>query len=102
MTQPLACDMTAIPADQREAHHALVRRMVDETAKSVQELRDGFELQFAASEYYAVAEYVGRERLRCPLLESGLLVPPGGAPLELRLKVAAEGGGLIRAELGVR
>lgn len=41
MATPFACDMTAIPASERGAHHALIRRLMSEAVEEITELRDG-------------------------------------------------------------
>ena len=63
---PFACDMTAIPAQDRPAHHALTRRLVGEAMAELRELPDGLAFRFAADEYEAVSAFVSRERLCCP------------------------------------
>jgi hypothetical protein len=47
MSISFACDMAAIPPEERGAHHALIRRLMPE----------------AAEEYDAVTQFVARERL---------------------------------------
>ena len=41
MPAPFACDMTAIPAEERGAHQALIRRLLDKTVQTISELPDG-------------------------------------------------------------
>jgi hypothetical protein len=91
--------MTAIPADQRGAHHALIRRLLTDAVKEIRDLESGFALRFPEEEYDAVAEFVARERLCCPFLSFTLEVFPERGPLWLTL--TGEGGAreFIRAEL---
>jgi len=99
MTIPFACDMTAIPAEQRGAYHALVRRLMTEAVEEISELPDGLAFRFPAEEYDALTEFVGRERLCCPFLTFALEVSPDRGPLRLRLTGAAGAKDFIRAEL---
>lgn len=85
MSVPFACDMLAIPPDQRAAHHSLVRRLISEALEEISEEWDGFALRFAADEYDNVVEFVSRERLCCPFLRFTLEVTPTRGPLRLRL-----------------
>jgi hypothetical protein len=101
MPVPFACDMTAIPAAQRGAHHALIRRLVAEALEEVQELPNGLALRFPADEYEPVTEFVGRERLCCPFLGFTLEVGPERGPITLKLTGAEGVKDFIRAELGL-
>jgi hypothetical protein len=99
MSVPFACDMTAIPAEQRGPHHALIRRLMTEAVEEISELPDGLAFRFRAQEYDAVTEFVGRERLCCPFLAFGLDVSPDRGPLRLRLAGAEGVKEFIRTEL---
>jgi hypothetical protein len=91
--------MTAIPAEKRGAHHALIRRLMTEAAEEISELPNGLAFRFPAEEYDAVTEFVGRERLCCPFLTFELDVSPDRGPLLLRLTGAEGVKDFIRAEL---
>lgn len=99
MSVPFACDMTAIPAEQRGAHHALIRRLMTHTLEDISELQDGLAFRFPAIEYDAVTEFVGRERLCCPFLTFALEVSSDRGPLRLRITGADGAKDFIRAEL---
>jgi hypothetical protein len=99
MLTSFACDMTAIPAEKRGAHHALIRRLMTEAVEEISELPDGLAFRFPAKEYDAVAEFVGRERLCCPFLTFALAIAPERGPLTLRLTGADGVKDFIRAEL---
>ncbi|HYF39181.1 MAG TPA: hypothetical protein VD930_05805 [Gemmatimonadales bacterium] len=101
MTIPFACDMTAIPPEQRAAHHALIRRLMTEAVQEISELKDGLAFRFPAEEYEAVTEFVGRERLCCPFLDFTLELSPDRGPLLLRLTGAEGVKDFIRAELNL-
>jgi hypothetical protein len=99
MTTPFACDMTAIPAEQRGTHHRLIRHLMTEAAEEIRELSNGLAFRFPAEEYDAVAEFVARERLCCPFLAFTLEVQPDRGPLLLRLTGAEGVKDFLRAEL---
>ncbi len=99
MSIPFACDMTAIPREQRGAHHALIRRLMTEAVEEISELPDGLSFRFPPEEYDSVAEFIGRERLCCPFLSFTLDISPERGPLYLRLTGAAGVKDFIRAEL---
>lgn len=91
--------MTAIPAEQRGAHHALIRRLLTHAVEDISELPDGLAFRFPATEYDSVTEFVGRERLCCPFLTFTLEVPADRGPLHLRLTGPEGVKDFIRAEL---
>jgi len=99
MTLPFACDMTAIPAGERAAHHALTRRLMTEALAELRELPDGLAFRFAADEYDAIVRFVSRERLCCPFLRFTLELAPDRGPIWLRLTGAEGVKAFIRAEL---
>jgi hypothetical protein len=100
-TTPFACDMTAIPAEQRGTHHALIRRLMTQAVEEIRELPDGLAFRFPAREYDAVTAFVARERLCCPFLTFTLEVAPDQGRLTLRLTGAEGVTAFIRAELGL-
>jgi hypothetical protein len=99
MPVPFACDQTAIPAEERVAHHALIRRLMTHAVEEIAELPDGLAFRFPAHEYGAVIEFVGRERLCCPFLRFALDVSPEHGPIHLRVTGAKGVKDFIRAEL---
>ena len=99
MTTPFACDMTAIPVEERPVHHALIRRLMTEAVGETRELPDGIAFRFLAEEYGAVTQFVARERLCCPFLRFTIEVAPEQGPLWLRLTGPAGVTAFIRAEL---
>jgi hypothetical protein len=46
MPIPFACDMIAIPAEQRAAHHALIQHPMSEAVEEIRELPDGLVFRF--------------------------------------------------------
>jgi hypothetical protein len=99
MSISFACDMAAIPAGEREAHHALIRRLVTEAAEEIRQRPNGFTFRFPAREYDAVTQFVARERLCCPFLRFALEVEPDRGPLRLHLTGPDGVAPFIRAEL---
>lgn len=101
MTIPFACDLRAIPAAERAAHHHLTRRLMSKEVEEIQEMPDGFgfSFRFAAEEYEAVTQFVFRERLCCPFLQFTLEVTPARGPLWLHLSGPAGVKPFIQAEL---
>lgn len=82
MSIPFACDMTAIPPEQRDTHHDLVRRLMTESVEEISELTHGLAFRFSAEEYDAVTEFVGAgaAMLSHPHLYVGRLPRPRPAP----------------------
>lgn len=99
MPIPFACDMTAIPTEQRSAHHALIRHLMTEAVEEIRELPDGLSFRFPTREYDAIAEFMGRERLCCPFLTFALELAPDQGPVTLRLTGPEGVVPFIRAEL---
>jgi hypothetical protein len=100
MSSHFACDIRAIPADERPAHHGLTRRLM--AIATTHETPDGFSFEFPASEYAAVARFVALERLCCPFLGFTVDVSADHGPLRLYLTGPAGVKPFIRAELGLR
>lgn len=84
--QPLACDLTAIPASVRE-EHVITAPQLFALAQEVQELPDGFAIRFEnePGRFMAIANFIENERLCCPFFHFGLDVEPNSGPLWLRL-----------------
>ncbi len=98
MTTPLACDLTAIAAEQRTAHQALVERLLFETPQEVRELAEGYAFRFTADDYAAVMAFVANERLCCPFFTFGVEVGAERGPIWLRLTGDAAVKEFLRAE----
>jgi hypothetical protein len=85
-TQSLACDLTAIPAAERE-EHIITAPQLFTTAQEVRELPNGYAIRFLnePGKFLAVAKYIENERLCCPFFNFGLDLEPNGGALWLRL-----------------
>jgi hypothetical protein len=94
---PIACDMTAIAADQREAHVARAKRLLDSEFEERYELPDGYAWRFSADRYDEVCTFVGNERRCCPFLTFTLEVASGAGPIWLRITGSAEGKAALMA-----
>jgi hypothetical protein len=82
----LACDLTAIPASERE-EHVVAAPLLFKTAQEVQELPDGFAIRFPnePGKFMEIANFIESERLCCPFFNFNLEVEPNQGPLWLRL-----------------
>src|ERR1700752_187879 len=83
---PLACDMTAIPAEQRQSHlHA--RRELFLQIKETRELPNGYEFRFADELNLTrrLAEFISLEKLCCPFLHFAIEIEAENGPVWLRL-----------------
>lgn len=82
----LACDLTAIPASEREEHLVTAPKLF-ETAQEVQELPNGFAIRFLnePGKFMEIAKFIESERLCCPFFDLRVEVEPNQGPLWLRL-----------------
>ena len=86
-TQPvIACNLKAIPADQREHHEALALGIFA-AVQEMQALLNGyaFRLPTTSVTVRQVAEYIANERLCCPFFNFALDIEPNEGPFWLRL-----------------
>lgn len=85
-SQPIVCDLTAIPVSVRE-QHVITAPKIFRAAQEVQELPNGyaFRLPNEPGMFMALAQFVENERLCCPFYHFGLEIEPNGGPLWLRL-----------------
>ena len=83
---PIACDMTAIPADQRPAHLAISRELFSQV-EEFRELPNGYVFRLADTPHVLLrlAEFISLERLCCPFLSFQVEVEPDSGPVLLRL-----------------
>lgn len=97
----IACDMTAIPPDQRQAHLATSKDLFSQIKES-RELTNGYEFRFAAQPDLIVklAQFISLEKLCCPFLNFGIEVEAEGGPVWLRLTGRDGVKAFIREEIG--
>ncbi len=98
---PLACDMTAIPSEQRQGHLATSRDLFSRI-QEFRELADGYEFRFASESNLLMnlAEFISLEKLCCPFLGFVIEVEPEGGPVSLRLTGRDGVKAFIREEIG--
>lgn len=85
-SNPIACDLTAIPLAVRE-QHITEGLQIFQLAQEVQELPSGYAFRFdnEPGMFMALANFVENERLCCAFYEFVIEVKPGHGPLWLRL-----------------
>lgn len=83
---PIACDMSAIPAEQRPMHLAASRELFSQIQET-RELADGYQFRFAndASVVRALVQFVTLEKLCCPFLSFAIEIEAENGPAWLRL-----------------
>ena len=81
---PIACDLSGIPADQRDRHVALVRTLFGDEAH-VHRLDNGLEVSIAADSLADAVSFIDNERRCCRHLAFSLEVPAAAGPLVLRV-----------------
>jgi arsenate reductase (thioredoxin) len=99
---PLACDLTAIPADQREAHLVKSRELFSQF-QEFRELPDGYQFRFASlpNLITRLAEFISLEKLCCPFLNFAIEVDAEDGPVWLRLSGREGVKAFIREEIGL-
>ena len=80
---PIACDLTAIPVDQRESHIALVRSLLAGNVTFESKLEMRFEL--GAERLGDVVQFVANERRCCRHLAFVIEVPAHAESVLLRV-----------------
>lgn len=83
---PIACDMTAIPPDQRQVHLATSKELFSRI-EEFRELENGYEFRFAPESDLIVklAQFLSLEKLCCPFLNFVVEVGQESGPVWLRL-----------------
>jgi hypothetical protein len=81
---PLACDMNAIPADERDAHVETAKNLF----ASVMEVKpsdDGYFLRLPVetASLLEATKFIANERLCCPFFKFSLTMEPGSTALWL-------------------
>ena len=83
---PIACDMTAIPNDQRQGHIETSKELFSRI-EEFRELANGYEFRFAARPDLIVklAQFISLEKLCCPFLNFVVEIEQESGPVWLRL-----------------
>lgn len=96
-----ACDLSAIPPDERAAHQALATHLFTDAVQSLEEIPDGYAFRFPVERYDDVVAFVANERRCCPFFIFTLDVTANHGPLGLRITGAPGVKEVLRAELGL-
>jgi hypothetical protein len=82
----IACDPTAVPADEREQWIASGKQ-VYAAVQGMQELPSGYAFSLAPDSelLHTLARYVANERLCCPFLQFTIEIDAHGGPFRLQL-----------------
>ena len=83
---PIACDTTAIPPNQRQAHLTTSKELFSRI-EEFRELPDGYEFRFASGSDLIVklGEFISLEKLCCPFVKFVIEVEAESGPVLLRL-----------------
>jgi len=98
--EPLACNLGAMTAQQRERHHALGEALRGMT-QEVLELSDGLAFRLPPEAWTTAAEFVSLEKLCCPFVRFQLELLENGGPLRLTLSGREGVREFLLAELGI-
>ncbi len=105
--QPFACNMSAIPPEERGQHVAAIEAVFG-AAQEIRELPDGYSFRLAneTALLLKVADFLAKERLCCPFFGFGLRIEPDGGAVWLSLTgregikpfIQEEIGGVLRLQ----
>jgi hypothetical protein len=100
-TPVIACDMNAIPADQREQHGETAVRMLGAVLE-VRAVANGYALGLPLDTImlHTVTAYIANERLCCPFFDFNLNIEAGAQQLWLTLSGGEGVKAFLQSELG--
>jgi hypothetical protein len=81
----VACVISAIAPDEREAHLARASRLMFTAFQERHALPDGFAWRFTADDYDELCRFVANERRCCPFFTFTLEMTPHSGPIWLRI-----------------
>ena len=98
---PIACDLAALDAGQRERKRALQERLRADV-REIREIEGGYAFKHSSEPevLLALAEFVALERLCCPFFDFGIEIEREGGPLWLRMTGSEGAKEVLRAEIG--
>lgn len=96
---PLACNLSAIEASQRDEHLSGAARLLFDVAGERQELSNGYAFRFEAEHYREIVDFIANERLCCPFFHFSLDIAPGHGPIWLHITGNGDVKTFLRAEL---
>lgn len=84
--KPIACDLSAIPADRREEHVLTAPELI-RSAQFVQELPNGYAFRYinTGDRFMDLAHFVDCERRCCPFFGFEIQIEPESGDLWLKL-----------------
>src|SRR5262245_43752189 len=85
MTDAIICDLSAIPADQRDAHFELARSLLFADERAIREVEGGLAFELPPERLADVARFLENERRCCRHLAFALEIPPRNGTLALRV-----------------
>jgi hypothetical protein len=98
---PFACNMSAIPPEERGQHIAAIEAVFG-AVQEIRELSDGYSFRLAneTALLLKVADFLAKERLCCPLFGFALQIEPEGGAVWLSLTGREGVKPFIQAEIG--
>lgn len=93
---PLACELQAIPQDERADHLLLADRLYGTLARERRVQGDAVAFRFDAADYPSVVRYVANERLCCSFVRFEIELTPNHGPIWLRVAGGAEMSALMQ------
>ena len=98
---PFACDMTAIAADQRDAHLATINKLF-RAVESIRELPNGYSVRLPneSDVLLTAVKFIAFERLCCPFFDFSLEIEREGGAVWLSLTGREGVKPFIMAEIG--
>ena len=81
----IVCDLSAIPADQRDGHFALARTLLFADERAVREVEGGLAFELPPERLVDVARFLENERRCCRHLGFALEIPPRNGSLTFRV-----------------
>lgn len=94
-----ACNLGAIPHEQRAGHQALGSALFGHAAQQTAELADGYAFRFPPERYADITAFIANERLCCPFFTFTLEIAADQGPLWLRITGREGAKEILRAEL---
>lgn len=99
METPFACDMSAIPPEERAQHMAAIEAVFG-AVQEVRELPDGYSFRLDSALLLQVADFIAKERLCCPFFGFTVHLEPEGGAMWLSLTGREGVKPFILAEIG--
>lgn len=93
---PIVCDMNALPD---RAHHEQIGAELMPQAQAVNELDDGYRIDFPITALKLVADFVDGELRCCPFIQFSIIVEPAAEVAQLSLSGSLEIKAFMKQEL---